>query len=100
MESRLERYKRRKIERKIKRRRRIVVVLVLLTFILAMECVNQSFRASLCQYDKRIIAYNMDNHIYNIELFGKDYSVSQQQVYLKIQQLKNKIEDIIYNIDI
>ncbi len=93
LESRLERYKSHKINKRQKRIKIIAFILSIFIFITGMGIVDRTAREMMCIYDKQLCSFSYDDEFYKLHLFGKDYLVEKKEIDDKIYNAKVIVED-------
>ncbi len=94
MESRLERYKRKVKNKKIKRKRRLSLFISFIIFILSVYRVDSSFRIFLCEENKRVFSYSYADEIHNVHLFGENYYLPQDNIDVLVLKIKDKVDNV------
>ncbi|QIB26336.1 hypothetical protein [Caloranaerobacter azorensis] len=98
MGARLERLKREKLRRKIKRRKRLTVLLTILILFIGIKTVNQSFVELLQVENEKLFEYSYFNGIYKIQLMGNIYNIEKSDIdmyYRKYRTIVLKYVDQI-----
>ncbi|TAH63423.1 MAG: hypothetical protein EWM50_02765 [Gottschalkiaceae bacterium] len=93
MESRLEKYKNIKLEKRQRRIKKVIIILSIIILIYGMNIVDRAVRDMMCIYDRQLYFFNHDNDFYRLHLFGQDYLVEKKQINDKIYKTKGIIED-------
>lgn len=93
LESRLERYKIKKIYKRQKRIKIIAFIFAIIIFITGLSIVDRAVRDMMCIHDKQLYFFNYDNEHYRLHLFGKDYIVEKKGINDKIYSAKMIVED-------
>lgn len=95
METRVERYKRRKREKRIRRRNRLILLLTIAILLLSLNIVDKSYRTFLCIENEKLFDYYYEYDIHVIHLLGNKYSVEQKKIDMGISQIKESINSIL-----
>ncbi|MTI66620.1 MAG: hypothetical protein FH753_08475 [Firmicutes bacterium] len=98
MESRVNRYYKRKLERKNKKIKIFLLFSIFLILFGGLNIVNDCYNFLTEVENKVIFNYNYTNGFHDIELMGEKYNISQIKINKQINEVITKIKDKVTHI--
>lgn len=99
LESRIERYKKRKLNKRQKVKKLLILILTIIIFITGMETVDKAVRDMMNINDKRLCFFDYNNYSYKLHLLGKDYIIEKEDLIDKLGIIRSEIDKVIILID-
>lgn len=93
MESRVERYNRKKRENKDRKTRFLLILVCLLIFMGGLSIVDGSYRRLMLINNQKLIGFASDSEVYNLHLFGNDYYIEQKEVQYRVDYVKGHLSN-------
>lgn len=94
LESRVERYKKSKINKRHRLIKIVVFIFAITLFIAGLDTVDRAVRGMMHVEDRQLYFFNYDGELYKLHLLGRDYMVEKKDIDDKIDNAKVIIEDI------
>jgi len=95
LESRVERYKQKKISKRQRRIKTVVFILSIIIFIIGLFTVDEAVRDMLNIQDKQLYFFSYNDDFYRVHLLGTDYLVAKKEIDDKIDYAKSIMEEFI-----
>lgn len=95
MESRVERNKRIRIDKRNRRIRFIIFAVCIMFFLFNLYKVDIRLREIMCITDKRIFDFRVEEELYRLHLFGNDYVVYKEQINAFINDVHSYIQQFL-----
>lgn len=92
---RMERYQKRKLVKKNKRKHRAAVILVVIIFMISLNTVDESFRNLLCVDNTRLFEYKYDDRKHSFHFMGQNLYVSQESIDNIVGSIKTEVMRLI-----
>ncbi len=95
LESRVEKYRKSKINKRQRRTKAVVFMLVIMLFVMGLDTVDRAVRDMMDIQDKQLYFFKQDDVFYKLHLLGSDYIVEKKGIDDKIDSAKVIVEDFV-----
>lgn len=95
LESRVERYKKSKINKRQRVVKIVAFIFAITIFIAGLDTVDRAVRDMMHIEDKQLYLFNKNDEFYKLHLLGRDYMLEKKDIDDKINNAKVIIDDIV-----